>query len=142
MRGFGRISGPAIVITVLSGLIQLYRLDGGSLFSERHGQVLLLKTVLVALMLFIGLTARQVAQTRLARAPELGPGMADRLRRAFGTEAVIGVIVIALSGWLLALDPGKLPEDDDADYPVNEQIVDTTSGIDLTVSLRPGTGRA
>ncbi len=39
---------PAIVITVLSGLIQLYRLDGGSLFSERHGQVLLLKTVLVA----------------------------------------------------------------------------------------------
>ena len=138
VRGFGRISGPAIVITVLSGLIQLYRLDGGSLFSERHGQVLLIKTVLVALMLFIGLTARQIAQTRLTRATELGPAMADRLRRAFGTEAVIGVIVIALSGWLLALDPGKLPEDAGADYPINEQFVDTTSGIDLTVSLRPG----
>ena len=49
VRGFGRISGPAIVVTVLSGLIQLYRLDGGSLFSERHGRVLLVKTVLVAL---------------------------------------------------------------------------------------------
>ncbi len=138
VRGFGRISGPAIVVTVLSGLIQLYRLDGGSLFSERHGRVLLVKTVLVALMLFIGLTARQIAQTRLARATDLGPGMADRLRRAFGTEAAIGVIVIALSGWLLALDPGKLPEPDTADYPINEQFVDTTSGIDLTVSLRPG----
>ena len=64
--------------------------------------------------------------------------MADRLRRAFGTEAVIGVVVIALSGWLLALTPGKLPEPEDTDYAVSEQIVDTASGIDLTVSLRPG----
>ena len=68
VRGFGRISGPAIVVTVVSGLVQLYRLDGGSLFSEPHGRVLLLKTVLVAAMLFVGLTARQVAQARLARA--------------------------------------------------------------------------
>ena len=80
----------------------------GSLFSDRHGQVLLLKTVLVAAMLFVGLTARQVAQTRLARTSELGAGMADRLRQvAFGTEAVIGVVVIALSGWLLALTPAS-----------------------------------
>ena len=35
VRGFNRISGPAIVVTVVSGLIQLYRLDGGSLFSDR-----------------------------------------------------------------------------------------------------------
>ena len=34
VRGFNRISGPAIVVTVVSGLVQLYRLDGGSLFSE------------------------------------------------------------------------------------------------------------
>ena len=138
VRGFGRISGPAIVITVVSGLIQLYRLDGGSLFSDRHGQVLLLKTVLVAAMLFVGLTARQMAQNRLARTSELGAGMADRLRARFGTEAVIGVVVIALSGWLLSLNPGKLPEPEDTDYAVSEQIVDTASGIDLTVSLRPG----
>ena len=107
VRGFGRISGPAIVITVISGLVQLYRLDGGSLFSEPHGRVLLLKTVLVAAMLFVGLTARQVVQARLARAGDLAPPMADRLRRAFGTEAVIGVLVIGLSGWLLGLHAGQ-----------------------------------
>ena len=73
VRGFNRISGPAIVVTVVSGLVQLYRLDGGSLFSESHGRVLLLKTVLVAAMLFVGLTARQVAQARLARANDLSP---------------------------------------------------------------------
>ena len=137
VRGFGRLSGPAIVVTVVSGLIQLYRLDGGSLFGESHGRVLLAKTVLVAAMLFVGLTARQVAQSRLQRSSDLGPRLARRLRRAFGTEAVIGLVVVALSGWLLALDPGKLPEPV-PDFSIEKPIVDTTSGIDLTVSLEPG----
>ncbi|MGI9053033.1 MAG: copper resistance CopC/CopD family protein [Ilumatobacteraceae bacterium] len=137
VRGFGRLSGPAIIVTVISGLVQLYRLDGSSLFGERHGQVLLAKTVLVAAMLFIGLTARQVAQARLQRSSDLGPRLAHRLRRAFGTEAVIGLAVVALSGWLLALDPGKLPEPVQ-DFTVEEPIVDTASGIDLTISLDPG----
>ena len=48
VRGFGRISTTAIVATIVSGLVQLFRLDGGSLFSDAHGRVLLLKTVLVA----------------------------------------------------------------------------------------------
>ena len=137
VRGFGRLSGPAIVITVISGLVQLYRLDGGSLFSEPHGRVLLLKTVLVAAMLFVGLTARQVVQARLARAGDLAAPMADRLRRAFGTEAVIGVLVIALSGWLLGLAPGKLPDSDDVSFELEEVFVDEASGIELTVALDP-----
>lgn len=137
VRGFGRLSGPAIIVTVVSGLVQLYRLDGGSLFSERHGQVLLVKTVLVAVMLFVGLTARQIATTRLLRTSDLGPRLANRLRRAFGTEAVIGVVVVGLSGWLLALEPGKLPEPT-VEFAIEEPIVDAASGTDLTVSLDPG----
>ncbi|MET0326666.1 MAG: CopD family protein, partial [Ilumatobacteraceae bacterium] len=138
VRGFNRISGPAIVVTVVSGLVQLYRLDGGSLFSESHGRVLLVKTVLVAAMLFVGLTARQVAQARLARAGDLTPPTADRLRRAFGTEALIGVVVIGLSGWLLSFTPGKLPDANEVDYAIVETIVDPTSEIDMDVSLSPG----
>ena len=138
VRGFNRISGPAIVVTVVSGLVQLYRLDGGSLFSESHGRVLLLKTVLVAVMLFVGLTARQVAQARLARANDLSPPTADRLRRAFGTEAAIGVVVIGLSGWLMSFTPGKVDDSEDVDYAIEETIVDPEADIDLTVSLAPG----
>lgn len=138
VRGFNRISGPAIVLTVVSGLVQLYRLDGGSLFSDSHGRVLLLKTVLVAVMLFVGLTARQVAHARLARAHDLTPATADRLRRAFGTEAAIGVIVIGMSGWLMAFTPAKAPDRDQIDYAVEETFVDPTSQLDLTVSLAPG----
>jgi copper transport protein len=137
VRGFNRISGPAIVITVVSGLVQLFRLDGGTLFGEPHGRVLLLKTVLVAIMLYVGLTARQVAQARLARASDLTPPTADRLRRAFGTEAVIGVIVLGLSGWLLSFTPGKV-EEDEVDFAIEETIFDEANGLDITVSLDPG----
>jgi copper transport protein len=137
VRGFGRISGPAIVLTVVSGLVQLYRLDGGSLFSDPHGRVLVVKTVFVAIMLFVGLTARQVAQQRLDRAPDLTPPTADRLRRAFGTEAVIGLVVLALSGWLMSFTPPKTPASDDTEYVVEEPFVDEPSGVDLVVQLSP-----
>jgi copper transport protein len=138
VRGFSRISGTVIVVTVVSGLIQLFRLDGGELFSESHGRVLLLKTVLVAAMVFVVLTANQVVQTRLTRASELSVPMADRLRRAFGTEAVLGLAVLALSGWLLALEPGKVDEEDGPDFAITEEIVDEEAGIDLVVQLEPG----
>ena len=141
VRGFARISGTVIVVTVISGLIQLYRLDGGALFSESHGRVMLLKTLIVAAMVFVALTAGQIVQTRLARANELSVPMAYRLRRAFGTEAVLGVVVIALSGWLLSLDPEKLPEDDGVDFAITEERPrsrrrDRSHGL-----ARPGTGR-
>lgn len=138
VRGFTRISTPAIVITVLSGLVQVYRLDGGALFTTNHGRVMLVKTAVVALMVFIGLTARQVAQARLARAADLAAPAADRLRRAFGTEAVIGVIVLGLSGWLLGLTPNKAPVEAGGDFAIERTFRDTEAGLDLTVSLRPG----
>ena len=137
VRGFTRISNPAIVITLFSGLIQLYRLDGGELFSSGHGRVVLLKTVAVAAMVFVGMTARQIANVKLARASELNARVADRMRRAFGTEAAIGVLVIALSGWLLALNPGKLP-DEVGDFDVSERFQDQALDFDVEVLLSPG----
>jgi putative copper export protein len=137
VRGFTRISNPAIVITLFSGLIQLYRLDGGELFSSGHGRVVLLKTLAVAAMVFVAMTARQIANARLARASELNARVADRMRRAFGTEAAIGVLVIALSGWLLALNPGKLP-DQVGDFDVRERFQDQALDFDVEVLLSPG----
>ena len=137
VRGFDRISNPAIVITLFSGLIQLYRLDGGELFSSGHGRVVLLKTVAVAAMVFVGMTARQIANARLDRASELNVRTADRMRRAFGTEAAIGLIVIGLSGWLLALDPGKLP-DSGGDFDIQERFQDQALDFDVEVLLSPG----
>ncbi len=137
VRGFGRISNPAIILTIASGLVQLYREVGGELFTSKHGLVLLLKTVVVAAMLFVGMTARQIARAKLARASDLTAGTADRLRRAFGTEAVIGVIVIAISGWLLTMPTGKDSGDDNEGYHVHETYVDAATGLDLELFLDP-----
>ena len=138
VRGFNRISGPAIVATILTGLIQMFRLDGGSLFTTGHGRLLLVKVVVVALMLFVGMTARQIAHHRLARASDLTPPAADQLRRAFGTDAVLGVIVLGLSAGLMSYTPAKAPDEDLTEFAIEKSVVDTQSGLDLIVRLQPG----
>jgi copper transport protein len=140
VHGFSRISTPAIVITVVSGLIQLYRLDGGELFKTGHGRVLLLKTIAVAAMIFVGLTARQVARARLARASELNVRVADRMRRAFGTEAAIGLVVLMLTGWMMSFTPGKVDSGDSGgggDWAVERQFVDQNAGLEAELFVRP-----
>lgn len=139
--GFARLSNPAIAAVVVSGLIQLFRLVGGELFTSGHGRVLLVKTLAVAGMIFVGMTARQVARARLARAHELAPRVADRLRRAFLTEVAIGVVVLMLSGWMLSFVPGKYSGDGGGgtgSSTVVKEIRDDDSGLEMTVYLRPG----
>ena len=137
VRGFSRISLPAILGTIITGVIQLIRLDGGSLFSSGHGRVLLLKAVVVAVMVFVAVTTRQMVSVRLARAQEMTVPLADRFRRAFSAEAAIGVVVIMLSGWLLALTPPRIVETDNATYPVTVPFVDEATGIDINVKINP-----
>lgn len=104
-RTFSRVSIPAIALTCLTGVVQMVRLDGGELFTSGHGRVVLLKVIAVAVMVAVALAVRQQVGMRLARAHELSAAMADRFRRAFGAEATVGVVVLAFSGWLLALTP-------------------------------------
>jgi copper transport protein len=137
VRGFSRISVPAILATVATGVVQVIRLVGGSLFTSDHGRVMLLKAVAVAAMVFVAMTTRQVVASRLDRAHEMTVPLADRFRRAFGAEAAIGVVVLALSGWLLALTPAQLSDDGDVDYAVTESFVDPASGLDVDVSIDP-----
>ncbi|HEX4981800.1 MAG TPA: CopD family protein [Ilumatobacteraceae bacterium] len=137
VRGFSRISLPAILGTIITGVIQLVRLDGGSLFDSGHGRLLLLKAVAVAAMAFVAVTARQMVSARLARAQEMTVPLADRFRRAFSAEAAIGVVVLMLSGWLLGLTPPRIVETDNANYPVNIPFVDEATGIDIAVKITP-----
>lgn len=134
VRGFGRNSVVAIIITVVSGIAQLIRLDGGSLFDNSHGRVLLLKTVVVAAMVFVAITARQFVAQRLARAQEMSVPLADRLRRAFGAEAGIGIVVMGLSAWLLALSPPNIDTTPQIPYAVSTTI--SVPEVDLEVGIR------
>jgi copper transport protein len=110
-------------------------LDGGDLFGTSHGRVLLLKTVAVAGMIFVAVSARQFVNQRLARANEMTVPMADRLRRAFGVEAAAGIIVLAMSAWLLSLTPSNVSAGPDIDYAITLEVDAPEAELALTVQL-------
>ena len=57
VRGFARLSNVAIGVTILTGIVQMVILDSGDLFGSSHGAVVLLKTVVVAVMVFVAMSA-------------------------------------------------------------------------------------
>jgi copper transport protein len=138
-RSFSRISMPAIFVALLTGVIQMVRLDGGELFTSNHGRVVILKAIVVAAMLAVSLAARQQVTMRLDRAHEMTMPLADRFRRAFGAEAALGVIVLAFSSWLLALTPAGIDEYADEVYLPALVFNDQASGLEARVLVGPGT---
>jgi copper transport protein len=137
-RAFSRMSTKAMVATVITGIAQMLRLVGNP-FSSSHGQVLLLKCVAVAAMVAVGLEARRQVGYRLDRAHEMTVPLADRFRRAFGAEAAIGVVVLAFSGWMLALTPAKVDPLADETYVRELSFIDPATGIDAKVLIGPAT---
>ncbi len=135
VRGFSRVSTPAIVVTIVTGLVQMFRLDGGELFQSGHGRVVVFKTVVVAVMIFVAFSARQFVAQRVNRAQQMSVPLADRLRRAFGAEAAIGVVVLAMSGWLLAFVPPNIDDSPKIDYEVTQTHTDETGTLEVVVRL-------
>lgn len=136
-RTFARVSVPAILVSCVTGIIQMVRLDGGDLFSSSHGRVLLLKVVAVAAMLAVALAVRQQVTLRLDRAQELTVPAADRFRRAFGAEAAFGVVALAFSGWLLGLTPSKINDFPGEAYTREIPFVHEPTGLDAVVKIGP-----
>ena len=143
VRGFSRISNLAIGVTVATGIVQMLLLDSNDLFGSSHGRVVLLKTVAVAVMIFVAVSARQFVNHRLARADEMTVPMADRLRRAFGVEFAVGILVLALSAWLLSLSPANASAGPDIEYRIALPINAPEADLNVTVLLtRDTVGRS
>ena len=133
VRGFARISNPALLITILTGFIQMYRLDWGEIFTSSHGQVLFLKSIAVGVMVFLGVAARQFIKERVARVDAMTGQLAVRLRRAVGIEAVCGIIVLGLTAWMLALAPPKVEATSDSTKGLATKVHISNPDADVTV---------
>ena len=140
VRGFGRISTPAMLVTVATGAAQLYRLDRGHLLDTTHGRLLLLKVVPVIGMVFVGVATRQFVHARLSRAESMSAPLAGKLRRAVGMEAIIGVVVLAITSWMLSTQPGNLLADarSSKDFAVQQTFRDADGKLEAKVSINPG----
>lgn len=139
VRGFGRLSTPAMLLTVVSGAAQLYRLDRGHLLDTTHGRLLLLKVVPVVGMVFVGVATRQFVHARLTRAEALSAPIAGKLRRAIGMEALIGVVVLAITSWMLSTQPANLSAaGSTADFRYVLPLKDPNGKLDATIYVTPG----
>lgn len=140
VRGFHRIAMPALVVTILTGAVQTFRLDRGALFDTGHGRVMLLKALAVGAMVFVAFATRQYSATRLRTATAMTVPTVARLRRATSIEAAGGLIVLVLSAWLLSLTPANLMSTEpvvDYAYTDGRFVAD---GLDLSISLTGGVG--
>ena len=135
VRGFSRIATPALTATIVSGAIEFVRLDQGALGSA-HGLLMILKVLCVAGMVFVGVATRQFVTQRMTRVETMNTALAARLRRAFGMEASIGVVVIVLTAWLLALTPPGLGSAASSlDVGAQYRFQNTSIGFDMAVSF-------
>ena len=139
VRGFSRLATPAMLVTIVTGVVQLYRLDRGHLLDTTHGRLLLLKVVPVIGMVFVGVATRQFVHARLARAETMSAPLAGRLRRAVGMEAVIGVLVLAVTSWMLSAQPGNLVASGKAssDFQFQQVLVDTAGKFAAEIDVDP-----
>lgn len=136
VRGFRRISTPAILATCLSGLALLYQFDWGHLFDSNHGKILLLKTVGVAAMVFVGLAARDFIRERLSRIDTLSGPIAGRLRRAVSIEALAGLAVLGITAGLTSTLPPSIGAASVASPELGQPVAFVNSQQEVQATIR------
>ena len=141
VRLYSLWSTPVLWGAVASGVLQLFRLDRGELGSS-HGLVMIVKTIVVAMMVFVAMAARQFVALELSTVRRVKKSMVFRLRRALTIEAIIGVVVLALTSWLLALSPPGLARSEGPTLTLGppHQFVNPTLNADIVVSFSETVG--
>lgn len=140
LRAWSRVATPIAIVVIATGAMQAYRVDNLSFINSGHGRLVIVKTVLVAGMLFVGAAVRQFVLRGMQRAESLNQKVVYRLKRPVGLELSLSIVVLAASSWLMAMRPPYvlLPERG----PVTEYaIVQDMVGEDdfhVRVSISPG----
>ena len=140
LRGWYRIATPVSVGIIITGAIQVWRIDGISLINSGHGRVVLLKTALVIVMLFVNAAVRQFVLVGMRRANSLNQKVVYRLKRPVGLELSLSIVVLAASTWLLSMRPPYILLPDEGPR-VEYAIVQDLEGADrfrVRLSITPG----
>ena len=140
LRGWARVGTPLTVGIIVTGAVQVWRLDGLSLINSGHGRMILLKSLVVGLLVFVSAAVRAFIMQRLRKATSLDDRMVARLKRPVGVELSLSIAVLAASSVLMSMRPPyvlpreKGPKDQYA-------IVQDMTGADnfrVRVSVTPG----
>ena len=134
VRTFSRQANIYIGVAVAAGIVQFYQMDGGAIFTSRHGRLILIKVIGVAGMVYVGGAARQFINHQLAKKRELSGRTAKQLRKAVLSEIGIGLLVLVFTSWSVAtLPPNVTPPGSDR---TNYAFIGDRSGGEFDVQLK------
>lgn len=100
---YGQVAKIAVIALVITGIIQTLRLHGGigTLFTQSHGQLLLLKIIVVAIMLRLGDLNRRRMTTKIKDNPNLMDKRLALVVRMGTLEVATGAVVLAITAALV-----------------------------------------
>jgi copper transport protein len=106
VKAFAPVASRSVTALVVTGVLQSMRIDGNpvALFTTTHGQLLLLKIVVLALMLYVANVNRNRVLRRF-RTKHPSKGIRTMLQRAMVTEAAIGLLILAVTAVLVVNSP-------------------------------------
>ena len=107
VRYFVRLSPLLMLVTIVTGLVQVYLTDGAAVFTSGHGRANVLTLVIVAVMVWLMLLVRNFSANRLGRERRLTAQMAWRLRRALTAQVIVGILVLGATSWAASMRPPK-----------------------------------
>jgi len=139
VRGFSQYAVYAFVVATFTGLLQIYLLDGSSIFTSGHGRLAVFKIIFVSVMIFITLVLKQFVMERLQEGDKLGGRMAWRLRRAVSVELTFAIVALIFTSWLVSTSPPKakaVVTTASATYAFREEL--KNERFHVVVSLTPG----
>jgi copper transport protein len=104
---FSSIAEKAVIVLVITGVIQMTRLHYGvsTLFTSTHGLLLLGKLIIVALMLRLAAKNRSVLVRKTSASLTNPLKLRAQLMRSTLIESAMGIVVIVLTATLVAISP-------------------------------------
>lgn len=108
LHGWARLSNLCVIGMVVSGVVQVWRLDGISIINSGHGRLMLFKVLLVGMLLFVSNGIRNFISRALKRARMLNQKAVFKLARPVGVQFALSIVVLAASSWLMAMRPPYL----------------------------------
>ena len=140
LHGWHRMATPVSVVIIVSGAVQVWRLDGLSLVNSGHGRMIILKVLAVGLLLFVGAAVRTWVAGRLRKAKALNQRAVHVLKRPVGVELALSVLVLAFSSILMSMRPPYVVPREKGPKEQYAVVRDLTGTDDFHVrlSLTPG----
>ncbi|MBI4883899.1 MAG: copper resistance protein CopC [Actinobacteria bacterium] len=104
---FGQVAAVSVAVIVGTGVVQTLRLVGtpAQLFAADHGKYLFVKLVVLGAMLKVADINRQRVSRRLRSTATTTRLVVDNLRRAMGTELVVGLLIVAVTAVMVVSPP-------------------------------------